>query len=626
MSRRFEIRVAGVRLKKLSKALRFYVPRLSGSWRYLLGAVGCAVGAVGAQLLRPWPIKWIFDGLLIPRVSGQAGTLPVALQHVPGDMLLLGICLSLLAIALLWGLFSYGQAYLTARAGHSVVYALRYQAHAHLQRLSLSFHQRQKRGDLLMRLTGDINVLRDMLVDAAILGVSSLLLLGTMLGILLTMDWRLALVIVALLPFLAATSFSFSTRIRRAAQRQRKTEGHIAAVINETLHGIPVIQSFGRARARDKQFERGNRRGLRAGLRTMRLEASMTRVVEILLAAGTALVFFYGVRRVQGGVLTPGDLLVFVSYVHSSFKPMRKLARVASRFAKAIVCAERVKEVLRTAPEVRDLPGAKRIKKTLSGTLELRRVSFRYPGSGDALHRASFDIEPGTTLGVVGPSGAGKSTILSLLTRLYDPTRGRVRVDGKDIRRYTVESLRSQMSVVLQEPFLFGDTIRDNLLFAKPEATELELQRALQLADATGFVSELPGGLDARVAEAGSSLSCGQRQRLAIARAFLRQAPILLLDEPTTGLDAAAEAKVMIALSRLMRNSTTVMVAHKLATVQNADDILVVKRGRIAERGTHDELIALDGWYSRHWQQQADEYPTSKVLPFDGRSVAGGRG
>ena len=598
---RVELRFLGVRSRRLGKLWRYFLPQVAPQWRLLGGAVACGIGAVAMQLLRPWPLKLVFDRILLPGGPGRLD-LPV-LAGLSDDRLLLALCAGLLGIALLWGLLSYGQVFLTARAGQAMVYALRERAHAHLQRLSLGFHQRRRKGDLLMRLTGDINVLRDMMVDAMVQGVTAVLLLGTMLAILLAMDWRLAVVVMALLPALAATTFRFSGRIRAAAQRQRKQEGRIAAAVSETLHGVRLIQAFGGERFRDKLFRRGNRRSLRAGLRTTRLEASMARLVELLLAAGTAAVFWYGVRRVQAGALSAGDLLVFISYAHSSFKPLRRLARVSSRTAKAMVCAGRVRELLREPLEVRDRPDAKRLRRC-RGAIELDRVRFAYPGGGRVLNRVDLAVEPGSFVGIVGPSGAGKSTLLALLLRLFDPQRGRVRLDGKDLRRYRLSSLREQMAVVMQEPFLFGDTVRENITFGRPDASEIDILRAAKQAEAYRFIARLPEGIDTSIAEAGASLSAGQRQRLAIARAFLRQAPILLLDEPATGLDAAAEGKVLAALERLRADRTTLMVSHKLSAVSAADQIVVVRRGRIRERGDHASLLAAGGWYARTWRAQ----------------------
>ncbi len=612
-----QVRLKAFRLDKLGKAWSFFLPYVVESWKPMGAALVCGLGAVVMQLLRPWPIKIVFDGILITQPNGAVQPWLAEARQLPTGLLLGGTCVALLLISVLWGLLSYGQTYLTARAGHSVVYALRYRVHAHLQRLSLRFHQQQRKGDLVMRMTGDINLLRDLLVDALVMGASAALMLVTMVTVLVVMDWRLSLVVLGLLPMLAMTNFKFSSRIRTAARRQRKNEGRIAAVVDEMLQGIRVIQAFGKEGAQDKRFRGSNRRGLKAGMKTLRLQASMSRVIEILLAAGTAAVFWYGVHRVQAGHLTAGDLLVFVSYVHSSFRPIRRLSRVSTRVAKALACAERISDLLGQEPEVLDQPNAKRAKR-IRGAIDFRRVSFKYSGRR-ALNRVTFSIQAGSFVGLVGPSGAGKSTLLALMIRLFEPARGKIRLDRRELTCYKIESLRDQFSIVLQEPFLFGGTVRDNIAFRRDEVTDLEIVRAAQQADALEFIRELPEGFDTNIAEAGASLSAGQRQRITIARAYLRQAPILLLDEPTTGLDAGAEEKVLTALRRLMAGRTTVMVAHKLATVHDADQILVLDRGRLIEQGRHDELLAANGWYARTWQAQL-EPAQPQVLTFEAPS------
>ncbi len=619
------LRINDLNPAKLSRAWSYFARHLEASAPWLAGALGCGAGAVAMQLLRPWPMKVIFDGVLLP--SDTLLERWPLLGELSTSTILLLACGALLTISLLWGTFSFGQSLLTARAGQTVVYELRERVHSHLQRLSLNYLRRRRKGDLLMRLTGDINLLRDMLVNSAMQGVASTLLLVAMLSVLLWMDWQLALVVLALLPVLVITTFRFSSRIRSAAKRQRRHEGRVAAILDETLSDLPVIQSFGQERLREKRLGRVNQRGLRAGLRTTRLEASMSRTIEVLLAAGTAAVLWFGVVRVQAGALTPGDLLVFVSYVATSFKPVRRLSRVSSRMAKATVCASRVKEILREKPEVRNLPGAKRARR-IEGRIELRKVSFAYPGRRRTLHRIHLDIEPGSTVALVGPSGSGKSTLLSLLLRLYDPKAGKIRIDGRDLRRYQIETIRHQFGVVLQEPFLFGDSIRENIAFGRPHASEHEIARAVRHARVDRFAARLPNGIDTPIAEAGANLSAGQRQRIAIARAMVRDSPILLLDEPTTGLDATSEAEVLAAIEKLTRGKTTVIVAHKLATVQHADRIAVLRKGRIVEQGTHESLLEADGWYRRNWRRQASEYPSGEdgAAPSGPRRLQSGEG
>lgn len=596
-------RFAELRWSRVRNAVRLLLPLLRENRPLLLLAAASGFGAMLMRVLKPWPLKVLFDGVLMPTPATLEQPLIARVATLPHAWAIALACLSLLAISMLWGLFASRQAYLTAKAGQHVVFSLRRRVYSHLQRLSLGFHQRRRRGDLVMRLTGDINLLRDMLTDALLTGITEGLVLMVMAAIMLAMNWKLTLVAMLILPLVALTTFTFSVQIRDAARRQRKTEGRVAAMVSEMLGSIHLIQAFGREKHQDRRFRSGNKKSLKAGLRTTRLESAMTRLVEILLAAGTAAVLWLGVHLARSGELTPGDLLVFVSYLGSSYRPLRKLARVSTRLSKAVVCAERVTDVLETAPEVREHPRAKRARQ-IAGRVQFDRVDFSYRGGARALRRVSFTAEPGQFIGIVGPSGSGKSTLLALLLRLYDPRRGRIRLDGRDLRRFRLQSLRDQYGVVLQEPILFGSTVRDNIAFARPDAGDREIEHCARLAGADGFIDELAEGYDSEMAEAGASLSQGQKQRLSIARSFLKDAPMLLLDEPTNGLDASNERSVEQSLSRLRRGRTTFLVAHKLDLVREADRILVLKRGRLIESGTHEELFQKDGWYARNLSLQ----------------------
>ena len=463
-----------------------------------------------------------------------------------------------------------------------------------------------------MRMTGDINTLRDMVVDAPLRGVSAGLVLIIMTGVMLAMDWRLTMLVLSVLPLLALTTFNFSFRIREAARRQRKNEGRLGSMVSEMLASIKLIQASGNEPHEEKRFNRKNRQSHKSGLRVTRLEATQSRVIEILMAAATAGVLWYGVNRVRTGVLTPGDLLVFVAYVHAALKPMRHLARVSTRLSKAVVCAERLTEILHTTVDVQDRPDAKHARQ-LRGRIEFRHVSFNYPGATETLKSLSFTVEPGKTVALVGPSGAGKSTILALLLRLYDPQEGTIRIDGRDVRRYRLRSMREQVSLVLQEPMLFGASVKENIAFGCREVSDAQIHEAAELAGAHGFICDLSEGYDTPLAEAGASLSGGQRQRIAISRAFLRDAPILVLDEPLLGLDARSAFKVRSALGRLMEGRATIVIAHELDAVRGADEILVLSKGRIVERGTHEALLRAGEWYAQAWSLQNASSPTAKI-------------
>ena len=598
-------RHAALRWKRVKRALQLFRRPLRENSGTMGAALACGIGAALMELARPWPIKAIFDGLLIPPAGDSAAWL-TAFRGLPTGTAVALVCAVVLVIAVLWGLLSYGQTYLTARAGQSLVFSLRRRTFTHLQGLSLAYHRSQRRGDLLMRLMGDINVLRDLLVNSLLRGVSALLLLVMMTVVLFLIDWHLSLIVLAILPLLALTTFRFSVKVREATRRQRQSEGRVGALAQEALSGISYLQASGTQQHVDERFAKSNRSSHKAGLRTTRLEAAQARIVEVLLAVGTAAVLGYGVHRVINGHITPGDLLIFMAYVQGALRPMRNLARTMTRVAKSVVCAERLIEVLEAVPAVQDAPGAKAIK-GLDGRVKFRNVSFSYEDGTPALRRVNFEVGPGETLAIVGPSGAGKSTLLALLMRLYEPSTGRISLDDRNVTRFRVQSLREHISVVLQETVLFGSTVRENISWGRPDALPEEVEEAARQAGADKFIRALPEGYDTPLAEAGASLSGGQRQRLAIARAFLRDAPILVLDEPTFGLDAAAEAQVADAVARLAHGRTTFLVAHRLRLVMGATRIIVLQKGKVAESGTHAELVAAGGWYADAWAAQSEE-------------------
>jgi ATP-binding cassette, subfamily B, bacterial len=609
-------RHAALRWKRVKRALRLFRRPLRENSGTMVAALACGIGAAIMELARPWPIKAIFDGLLIPDGGDSADWL-TAFRALPTGTAVGLVCAAVLVIAVMWGLLSYGQTYLTARAGQSLVFSLRRRTFTHLQGLSLAYHRSQRRGDLLMRLMGDINVLRDLLVNSLLRGVSALLLLVMMTVVLFLIDWRLSLIVLGILPLLALTTFRFSVKVRDATRRQRRSEGRVGALAQEALSGISYLQASGTQQHVNEQFAKSNRSSEKAGLRTTRLEAAQARIVEVLLAVGTAAVLGYGVHRVIGGHITPGDLLIFMAYVQSALRPMRHLARTMTRVSKSVVCAERLIEVLEAVPAVQDAPGAKALK-SLEGRVRFRNVSFSYEDGTPALRRVGFEVGPGETLAIVGPSGAGKSTLLALLLRLYEPSAGRISLDDRNVTRFRVQSLREHISVVLQETVLFGATVRENISWGRPDASPEEVEEAARKAGADKFIRALPEGYDTPIAEAGASLSGGQRQRLAIARAFLRDAPILVLDEPTFGLDAAAEGQVADAVARLAHGRTTFLVAHRLRSVMGATRIIVLQKGKVAESGTHAELVAAGGWYAAAWaaqsQEQEDEAPTNGTV------------
>ncbi len=562
------------RLASLRRLYRLFLPHLRPYRGRMLAAWLCMLGATLAYLAQPWPLKIIFDYALLPSSEIPHGFL----GNLSTSQLVAAAAGSVLLIALIRGVLGYGQAYLTASVGQRVIASVRKRLFSHIQRLSHSFHDEQHTGDLLLRLTGDIQLLRDLLVNAVLLITERLLVMVAVAGVMLWMDWRLALVALMVLPALALVSFRVSGKIREATRKQRRRESRTANILSEMLSSVPVIQAHAREEWEDQRFERQHKASLKAGLRATRLEANLNRVVEVILAAGTAGVLWYGVHRVLSGALTPGDLLVFTAYLATLYKPIRKLATLTSRLAKSAVCGERLIAILETEPEIRDRPDS-RPAPPFRGEIRFEGVGFAYRDGRRVLHDANFHILPGQTAALVGPSGAGKSTVAKLLLRFYDPQAGSIRIDGHDIREYTLDSLRQQISVVMQQPHLFALSVRENIAYGRLDASDEEVEEAARLACAHEFIEQLPEGYETVLAEGGSSLSAGQRQRIAIARAMLRNAAIVILDEPMTGLDADSEAKVQLALDRLCRGRTCLLITHDAQSAARSDLILQVMRG-----------------------------------------------
>ena len=567
---------------------------LASHRRALLGALLCSIGYTAMRLAEPWPLKFIFDNVLtgMPLVT----PIPWLDRWLANDRvrILMVATLAILLLAALRGLFYYYQSFLTARVGQEVVMQVRRRLFAHVQRLSLRFHNRSSTGDLLTRLTGDINMLRDLLVASLLSLTSEVVILVGFVAVMFLMDWRLALLAVVTIPAIFALVTVYSTRIRQAARKQRRREGELAARLHEVLTGIHVVQIFAREAEEDERLRSLNKRSLRSGLQATRLEAQLNRGVELSVALGMAVTLWFGATEVIAGRLTPGELIVFVTYMQSFYRPLRRISRVAERAGKAGSCVERITEVLDEQPDVRD---GQRTAPAFRGEVRLDRVGFAYTEGAPVLEEIDLTVAPGQTVALVGPSGAGKSTLLGLIPRLHDATRGAVRIDGQDVRSFTLKSLRDQISVVPQDGMLFAGTIRENILYGRSEATDAEIEAAARAARIHDHIVSLPDGYETVIGERGVTLSGGQRQRLAIARALIKDAPVVLLDEPTTGLDAESETLVLEALDRLLAGRTAIMIAHRLSTLRRADAIVVLEAGRIVERGTHAELLAKGGRY-----------------------------
>jgi len=564
----------------------------------LLAGTGFAVVYALARVAEPWPLKVVFDQVLFHRPVHGRWLAPFTIFGNSPYHLLAAAGLFLALAGLIRGIAYYYEDYLLSSAAQEIVYGIRARLYRHLHRLPLSFHRSRPTGDTLVRLSSDIVLLRDTLVDSTVNLGTGVILLGLMLSIMLIVDPVLTGVAVLVMPLVVLLGALYGRRIRATSKRQRKREGQVAAVMHEALSAIDVVQLHGATEREQERFHEINRRSLKQGVRTARYEARMNRGVELALAAGTVVVLWVGTVRALHGAITPGELIVFVSYLRAAYRPLRRASKTVQRSAKALAAAERIVEVLETEPELEDAPDA-RPAPQLAGRIAFESVGFAYRPGEPVLRDVSFAVEAGSKVAVVGVTGSGKSTLVSLIPRLFDPASGRVTIDGSDVRSFTLESLRDQVSVVQQESVLFGLSVAENIRYGRPEASDAQVVAAAEAAGLDELVSRLPDGYDTVLSQRGASLSGGQRQLLAIARALIRDSPILVLDEPTTGLDSGSQAHVVDALRQLIRSTTTLFVTHDMRLVREASEILVLDRGRVVARGTYDDLIASSASFRR---------------------------
>lgn len=573
-------------------------------WILLSVALIAVLGESLADLLEPWPLKIVFDYVLGSKQmpAWMSGVVYAKLGNNKISLLYVAI-FSVVAIAIVGAIGTYIEKYLTMSVGQWVMHDLRRTLYHHIQRLSLSYHDQKRTGDLISRVTSDIDAIQDF-VSQALLGilVNALTLVG-MLAVMFYLNWRFTLIALSVAPLLFIVVYSYTRRIKQASRAVRKKEGEVVSVVQEVLSSIRVVKAFAREDYEQNRFEQQSLESVEAALRARGLKAKFAPVVQVIVSVGTCLVLWYGVRLVLGGEITSGSLLVFFVYLGKMFKPMRELSKMTDTLSKASVGYERIREVAETDREVRNLPGA-RPAAAFKGEIEFNHVQFGYAPDYPTLKDVNFKIEPGQVAALVGPTGSGKSTIVGLVARFYDPIKGQVKVDGSDVRSYKLKSLRRQISFVLQDNLLFAAPIWQNIAYGKPDASRDEIIKAARLSNADEFIVEMPRGYDTMVGERGVTLSGGQRQRIAIARAIIRGSPILILDEPTSGLDAASEELVFDALDRLMEAKTSIVIAHRLATVMKADVIFVIDDGRIIEQGKHDELLARGGLYSELYEIQ----------------------
>ncbi len=566
----------------------------------------CTLGVAGAELLKPWPIKIILDHGILDK------PLPHFLRFLHGVvagskvMLVVESAGAILLIALCGGLFSYSQIFITSSLGYKMVYALRRELFAHLQRLSLSFHNHARSGDLMTKIAGDTNTLKDIFAESILKFSSQALELIGMFAIMFALNWKVGLISLATMPFLCFSLFHLYRKTKASVKRQKRQEGKVASRMTEVLSAIPLVQAFAREKYEEEKFDAVTAETLQESIRIARLEAAATRSSQIITAAGTAAAVLFGALQVLHGRMLPGELVLIIAYLNNLYKPLRGLAKQSTDFSKAMASADRISEVLDLEPEIQDRPEAIEAP-PLRGEIVFENVSFEYDDGKEVLKNVSFMVSPGQRLVLVGASGAGKSTIVSLILRLYETQAGAIFIDGLNVQRYRRESLRRQIGIVMQSSILFGATIKENIAYGKPEASREEILAAAEAANAGEFIRELENGYDSIIGERGATLSGGQRQRIAIARALIRDAPILILDEPMTGLDVESEAKVREALDHLMAGRTCLNITHDLQSIEDADLVLVLEGGEIVERGTHAELVASSGRYRQLYELNLQE-------------------
>ncbi|EHR72770.1 ABC-type multidrug transport system, ATPase and permease component [Burkholderiales bacterium JOSHI_001] len=560
----------------------------------LLATVGL-VGVVLAEVLAPWPLKVIFDHILLAKPLPESLRLLQPLLDWGAWPALLASAGAIALLALANGSLSYLQLYTSAQVGHRITWRLRGELFAHLQRLSLAHHRAQHTGELLTRVAGDTNLLREMFAEWALtFGRHIVTLIATM-AVMFMLNWQLALLVATTLPPLLGVIFYLNRQVKASAREQRRHEGRMTSRLNEVLSSIALVQAFGRQSFEEDRFKHEIESNYESGMRATRTSGAIVKAIAVVGAAGTAVTVLMGAREVLGGRLTPGELLVFVTYVTGLYKPVRDLGRLAAKFSRASASAQRVSDILDLEPDIADAPDAVELVAP-AGEIVFEDVSFAYQADKPIVQGLNLRIAAGERVALVGPSGAGKSTLMNLLLRLYDPTGGRILIDGIDIRRYTRESLRREIGIVLQDNMLFGVSVRENIAYGRPDAPMEAVEAAARAARAHEFIIDLPEGYDTELGERAASLSGGQRQRLCLARALVKEPAILVMDEPTASIDPVSARLINESVARVHKG-TLVVIAHDMADMARYDRVLVLQAGQLVEQGTHDYLLRQRGTY-----------------------------
>ncbi len=563
-------------------------------------AYAALIAATIMNLLKPWPLKLIFDYILLDKPMQQHIKFLASLAGNEKPRLLALLCAGIVVIFFLEGLFTFIRKYFMASAGERAINDIRQEIFGHLQMIESGTG---RSADFIVRLTSDIDSLK-LLITQHIQTLVNYCL--TFIGIGVTMfllDWQLTAAALAVAPPLYLISLYFSGKVARLTRRKREKESEVASLVQETVTSKEVVQAFAREEQEKKRFAEETGESLEATLEATRVSKGFGRMVEVITAIGTAMVVYIGAQRALAGYITPGALIVFVSYLRDLYRPVGGFSELMIDLSSSLVCGERVADLLEARVSVVDAPDATNAP-PFKGEVFFGNVTFGYVPGEPVLQDLSFRAGAGDRVALIGSSGTGKSTIVNLLLRFYDPWRGRILIDGADIRRYTLKSLREQISVVLQKPLLFRRTIRENIAYGKPEASIEEITAAAKAAQAHDFIMRLSGGYETFLKEGGANLSGGERQRIALARAILKDAPILVFDEPVTGLDAETEAKLNETMNLLLKKKAVFTIAHRFSTIMRADLILMIEEGRIVEQGTHEQLLAKSDRYRKLYELQ----------------------
>jgi ABC-type multidrug transport system fused ATPase/permease subunit len=563
------------------------------------------------SLASPWPLKIIIDNVV------DAHKLPHTLDEIIRPLMQQGskmqvagfAALAFVLIALLGAIASYVDNYYTESVGQWVAHDLRMRTYHHLQRLSLSYYDTHRTGALLSTITTDIQTIQGFASSSTLDILIDLLTIVSMLGLMFWLNWDFTLIALAVTPFLLFFISRFKSAVKKATHQVRNEQAEIVAVVQQGLESMQVVKALGRQDMQQQALSDVSHATVNASLAARKVKSLLSPIVGVTVAMCTAVVLWRGAALILMGAMTVGALTVYLSYLTKFFKPVKDLATTTNAIAQAAVGVDRVRAILETDMILPERPDAAE-PESLKGDISFENVAFGYSADAPVLKDVSFSIKPGQMVGIVGPTGSGKSTVVSMIPRFYDPTKGTVKIDGRDVRDYKINPLRGKIGYVLQDTVLFRGTILENIAFGRPDATREEIIEAAKLANADEFISRMPKGYDTMVGEHGSTLSGGQRQRIGIARVMVRNSPILLLDEPTAALDSESEKLVIEALERLMKGRTVITIAHRLSTIRDADKIIVISGGVVAESGTHDELTALNGIYAGLHRAQFDEPPT----------------